>query len=104
MAEEFTKVAETQDLPPGSMKAVNVGAERVLLVNVDGSYFAVGDECTHAAGNLSDGDLDGDQVECPIHGAMFNVKTGEAVTPPADEALPCYRVKVDGSDIFVSNK
>ena len=104
MAEEFTKVAETQDLPPGSMKAVQVGSERVLLVNVDGSYFAVGDECSHAAGSLSDGDLDGNQVECPIHGAMFNVQTGEAVTPPADEALPCYRVKVDGSDIFVSNK
>ena len=104
MADDFTKVAETPELPPGSMKAVTVGSERILLVNVDGSFFAVGDECTHAAGFLSDGDLDGDKVECPIHGALFNVKTGEAETPHADEALPCYRVKVDGNDILVSNK
>ena len=102
MAQEFTKVAETQEIPPGTMKAVQLGSERVLLVNVNGDFFAIGEECTHAGGILSDGDLVGDQVECPIHGAAFNVRTGQPETPPADEQLPCYSVKVDGSDVLVA--
>ena len=103
MAQEFTKVAQTNEVPPGNMKLVELGAERVLLVNVEGSYHAIGEECTHAGGLLSEGYLEGHQVECPLHASIFDVTSGAPVTPPADESVPVYQVKVEGSDILIAS-
>ena len=82
MAQEYTKVAQTDEVPPGSMKQVEVGGDPVALINVDGEFYAIGGECTHAGGLLSEGILEGHQVECPLHGGIFNVKTGDAESPP----------------------
>ena len=102
MAEEgFVKVADVGELGPGDMKAVEVGAEPVLLVNVDGTIYACDDTCTHALASLSEGDLSGQEIECPLHGAAFNVTTGEVLTPPADENLKTYAVRVEGDDVLV---
>ena len=101
MPEGFVKVAATGDVSPGQMKLVEVGEERILLVNIEGEYHAVNEVCTHAFAPLSEGDLTGPEVECPLHGSVFDVKSGEAVTPPADEPLTVYQVKVEGSDILV---
>ena len=101
MAEGFKKVADTGELLPGEIKAVDFGDEPVLLANVEGQYVAVSDTCTHAMASLSMGDLSGETVECPVHGSMFNVKTGESLGPPADESLTVYPVKVEGNDILI---
>lgn len=102
MAQEFTKVAQTNEVPPGSMKLVELGAERVLLVNVEGSYHAIGEECTHAGGLLSEGYLEGRQIECPLHAGIFDVTSGAPMTPPPDESVPVYQVKVEGVDIMIA--
>jgi nitrite reductase/ring-hydroxylating ferredoxin subunit len=80
---------------------VKVGNEEVLLVNVDGDIHACDDICTHSYASLSEGDLSGTDIECPLHGALFNVTTGEVITPPATLALRVFQVRIDGQDILV---
>ena len=102
MAESgFVKVADLGELSPGDMKAVDVGGEQVLLVNVDGTIYACDEICSHAYAGLSEGDLNGNEIECPLHGANFNVTTGECLTPPAEDNLRVYPVQIDGQDILV---
>jgi nitrite reductase/ring-hydroxylating ferredoxin subunit len=97
----FVKVAEVGDLSPGEMKQVQVGQENLLLANVGGSFYVIGETCTHAGGVLSQGQLDGERVECPRHRAIFSVITGEALSPPADEGVDAYEVRVSGQDILM---
>mgnify|MGYP001037714196 CR=1 FL=1 len=97
----FVKVADLGDLPPGEMMSVDVGDSHILLVNVGGTIHACDDICSHAYAFLSDGDLNGDEVECPLHGSAFNVTTGEAMTPPANESQQIFEVQLDGNDILV---
>lgn len=87
-------VASLDDLAPGEPLLVRVGETPVCLVNVDGTVLAVHDICTHALESLSGGWVEGDRIECPRHGAQFDLRTGEALTPPATRALPTYRVEV----------
>ena len=102
MAESgFVKVAQVGDLSPGEMMAVEVGGDRVLLANVGGNIHALDDICSHAYASLSEGDLSAEEVECPLHGSAFNVTTGEALTPPADESIRVYQVRIDGDDILL---
>lgn len=101
MPDEFVKVAQTDELSPGEMKLIEIGDERILLTNLDGQYHAVSEVCTHAYYALSEGFLEGEEVECALHGSLFNVKSGEVVTPPADEPLTVYPVKIDGTDILI---
>lgn len=97
----FVKVAEVGDLSPGEMKAVEVGEDQILLANVGGIIYSCSNVCTHAFGPLSEGELDGGQVECPMHGALCDVTTGEVLDSPADENLKVYQVQIDGEDILV---
>ena len=99
--QDFVKVATTGELSPGEMKLVEVGDERILLVNYEGSFYAWTEECPHAGGSLSEGEFEDDEVECPVHGSRFNVTTGEVASPPADESLARYAVRVEGNDVFV---
>jgi len=101
MAGEYIKVAETNEIPLGTMKQVEVGGELIALINAGGEFFAIGDECTHAGGFLSQGELEDFQVECPLHAASFNVKTGDPESPPASDSVPVYQVKVEGQDILI---
>ena len=97
----FVKVAQLDDLSPGEMMMVEVGDDRILLANVEGNVPAIEDICSHAYASLSEGDLNGDEVECPLHGSAFNLITGEAMTPPADENVKVYELRIDGQDILV---
>ena len=101
MPEDFVKVAQTDELSPGQMKLVQLGDERILLVNLEGEYHAVSETCTHVYAPLSGGRLSGEEVRCFLHGSVFNVKTGDVVSPPAGEALVVYPVQVYGSDILI---
>ena len=99
--EGFVKVAATAELPSGQLMLVEVEDERIVLANVDGQYYALTDVCTHAECPLSDGELDGEVLECPCHGSQFDVRTGAVVGPPADEPLTRYTVRIEGDDILV---
>lgn len=97
----FVKVAEVGELSPGDMKMVEIGDDQILLVNVGGKIHAIDDVCSHAYASLSDGDLNGEEVECPLHGSVFNVTTGEVIGPPADESLRVFNLRIEGQDILV---
>ena len=98
----FIKVAQVSEINPGEMMSVEVENEQVLLVNVDGNIHAVDDICSHAYATLSEGDLSGEEVECPLHGGSFNAITGAPINPPANEPLRVYSVQIEGDDILVA--
>ena len=97
----FVKVAQLDDLPPGEMMMVEVGDDRILLANVEGKVHAIEDICSHAYASLSEGDLSGQEVECPLHGGAFDLVSGEAVTPPATESVKVYELRIEGQDILL---
>jgi nitrite reductase/ring-hydroxylating ferredoxin subunit len=97
----YTKVATISEVPAGSMKPVEVGGLQVVLINVDGEYYALHDSCTHEYFPLSEGSLEDDCVVCMLHGARINLKTG-AAGAPALEPVKTYEVKVEGDDILIA--
>jgi nitrite reductase (NADH) small subunit len=101
MMADFVKVAKTDEIPPGHGKMVEVGGKKIALFNVEGSFHAIDDTCTHRGGPLSEGVLEGKQVTCPWHGAIYDVATGEVLAPPAPQAVARYNVRVKDSDIEV---
>lgn len=98
---DFVKIARTEDVPAGQVKIYQVDGRQIALCNVDGEFFAIDDVCTHDQGPLGEGELDGYQIECPRHGARFDVKTGRALTLPAVMPVKVYPVRVEGDDIEV---
>ena len=99
--DDFIRVAKTSDLAENETMLVEVGDERIVLSNIEGSFYAIGEVCTHAEGPLSEGDVEEGEVECPWHGSRFDLKTGEATSPPASEAVTRYGVHVEGDDVLV---
>jgi 3-phenylpropionate/trans-cinnamate dioxygenase ferredoxin subunit len=97
----FVKPARVSDIPPGRVVTVEVGDEDVALCNVDGQLYAIANVCTHDDGPLGDGYLMGGEIECPRHGARFDVRTGEVRSLPAIVAVPTFDVRVEGDDILV---
>jgi nitrite reductase (NADH) small subunit len=95
------KVAQTSDLTPGTGKVVQADGRTIALFNVEGTFFAIDNTCTHRGGPLGEGKLIGDTAECPWHGAHFNVKTGAVTRPPAPAAVASFPVKIDGNDVLV---
>ncbi len=98
---EFVKVATVGEIEPGRAKRVEVGEEAIAVFNLDGDYYAIGDTCSHEEASLSEGDVYGDCVECPLHGAEFDIKSGKNLTLPAVFPVPAYPVKVEGDAILV---
>ena len=98
---QLIKVAEADDVPPGTAKAVEADGRRIAVFNSGGGYYAIDDACTHRGGALSEGEIEGTVVTCPLHGATFDVTTGNVLGPPASEGVVSYRVHVDGNDIKV---
>lgn len=94
-------VAKVSDIPAGTTKKIEVDDVPVLLCNVEGSIYAIEDVCTHDGGELDQGRLEGACIECPRHGARFDVRTGAVLALPAVIPVPTYRVRVEGDDIYV---
>ncbi len=94
-------VAKKNDIACGKALSVAVGARRVALFNVDGKFFAIEDQCTHAGASLAEGTLAGTVVTCPWHGATFDVATGAVLSAPAFENVATYKVQVQGEDVQI---
>ena len=99
---EFVKVATTAEVPPGTVNVYEVDGRQIAVCNVDGTFYAIDDICTHDGGSLDQGALEGDQIECPRHGARFDVKTGRPLTLPAVMPVQSHPVQVEGDEIKVS--
>lgn len=97
----YQTVAKTNDIQPGELMYVEVGDEFVCLINLDGEIHAINDTCTHEDASLSDGTIVGDDIECPMHGGSFNIRTGEPTNFPVVVAIEKYGVRIDGDDIQV---
>jgi nitrite reductase (NADH) small subunit len=95
------KIAQTSDLLPGTRRVVQAEGRVIALFNVEGTFYAIDNTCTHRGGPLGEGELIGEIVECPWHGAQFNVKTGAVTAPPAGTGVRSFPVKVEGSDVLV---
>ncbi|WIG61624.1 MAG: hypothetical protein OJF49_004372 [Ktedonobacterales bacterium] len=98
----FVKVARVRDIPPGALARVEVAGQLVCLANVDGAIYAVSDDCPHIGGALSDGELAGCVLTCPVHLARFDARTGKVLRGPARDDVPSYAVRVEGDDIYVA--
>ena len=104
MQTSFVKVAKASDIPMGGMKMVTLGIEEVLIANVEGKLYAIGNACTHVGGPLVEGELSGKVVTCPWHGSQFDVTTGQVVGPPARLPEPVYELSVQGDDVMIRKK
>jgi len=98
---EWIQAAKIGDLPEGQVRVVEAKGRRLALSHTKDGYYAVEDLCTHDNGPLGEGTLWEEEIECPRHGARFNVKTGQAVTLPAILPVKTFPVKVTGGEIFV---
>ena len=98
---EFIRVAARNDVGPGEAIAVELAGQRIAVFNVAGTYYAVGDTCTHRGGPLSEGEVQETTVTCPWHGADFDLNTGAVMQPPARQGVPSYRVVIDSGDVKI---
>ena len=98
----FVKVASAGMLGPAQKLGVEAGGRKILLTNIDGPFYAIGDYCTHLSCFLSDGQLRGENIQCSCHGSIFNVKTGAVIKGPAKKPEMTYQVKVDGDQVMVN--
>jgi 3-phenylpropionate/trans-cinnamate dioxygenase ferredoxin component len=98
--EGFAVVARVSDLAPGEMKFAAVEGERIVLANVEGSFYALRDVCGHRSAPLSRGRLEGCVIECPLHFAQFDIRTGKLVDGPVSADVPVYEVRVDGDTVY----
>jgi 3-phenylpropionate/trans-cinnamate dioxygenase ferredoxin component len=93
------KVCRMSELRPGEVRRID--DPPIAVFNVEGALFAVSDVCTHAEASLSEGHVEGQTVECPLHGACFDLRTGEALTPPAVEPVQTFAVVVQDDEVYV---
>jgi 3-phenylpropionate/trans-cinnamate dioxygenase ferredoxin subunit len=90
-------------LVSGKPVAIEVDGVAVCLTRVGDEVFAVEDTCTHSEASLSEGEVSGTKIECWLHGAEFDLRTGEALTPPATSPLKTFKVEVNGNQVVVTN-
>ncbi len=98
---DWVTVAEEKDLPPGTFRCVDIDDVMVAVFNLDGEYHAIENVCSHEYAELTDGELEGGEIVCPLHGARFDIRTGEAMTPPAYEPVAKLPVRVDDGVVQV---
>ena len=94
-------VAKATDVAPGSARVIETESRRLALCNTGGGFYTIDDVCTHDGGSLDQGTLDGVQIECPRHGARFDVTTGKALCLPAIRPVRTYATRVSGDEIEV---
>jgi 3-phenylpropionate/trans-cinnamate dioxygenase ferredoxin subunit len=104
VAVSWLPAGKVSDLPPGRVRLVmGPDDQRLAVCNVDGEFYAIEDVCTHDGGPLDQGELEGEEIECPRHGGRFDVRTGRATMMPAVMPVRTYAVRIDDDDLFVSS-
>lgn len=98
---DWVTVARVDELVPGTRRLVDVDGSQLVVFNLDGKYYAIEDVCTHDGGQLTGGEVEGDQIICPRHGARFCIRTGAALTAPAYEPTATFPVRVENGEIQV---
>jgi nitrite reductase/ring-hydroxylating ferredoxin subunit len=98
----FVKVLSTEELVPDGMKGVEVNRKKILIANLKGKYYAIGNVCMHMGCLLSDGELSGENVKCLCHGSIYSLKTGSIVAGPTKKPEPVFQVKVEDDKILVN--
>ena len=99
---DLVAIGKASDVNSGQMKSFTVNGKRILVANVSGTFFAAQDICTHDGGTLSDGELVGDDIECPRHAARFSAQTGQVRALPAILPIKTFPVKIENDEIKVS--
>jgi nitrite reductase/ring-hydroxylating ferredoxin subunit len=97
----FTKVALVAEIAPGTARQVTVNGRTLGVFNVNGTFYAIDDTCTHRGAPLSEGECAGTEVTCPWHGARFDLTTGGHLSPPAPKDVTAYKVQVVGDEVQV---
>ena len=97
----FVKIGKSSEIPPGTAKVYEVEDRQIAVCNVDGQYYAIDDVCTHDEGSLDQGHLEGYEIECPRHGARFDVRTGEVKALPAVLPIDSFSIRVQGDDLEI---
>ncbi|MCH8551920.1 MAG: non-heme iron oxygenase ferredoxin subunit [Natronospirillum sp.] len=100
-AENWQDVCATSDIPEDDVIAQTVGDQEIALYEVEGSYFATDNLCTHGQARLSEGFLEDGEIECPLHQGRFCVKSGKAMCAPLTEDIRAYPVKISGDRVWV---
>jgi 3-phenylpropionate/trans-cinnamate dioxygenase ferredoxin component len=98
---EWVTVARLGELAPGEWRVVDVNDTQIAVFNLGGQFYAIADVCTHDAGQLTGGMVEGDEIVCPRHGARFSIRTGAALTAPAYEPTDTFPVRVEAGQIQV---
>jgi 3-phenylpropionate/trans-cinnamate dioxygenase ferredoxin subunit len=98
---DWVDVSAVDDFPPGAQRVVDVDGTEVAVFNLDGKYYAIEDVCTHDGGILTGGEVVGEEIVCPRHGARFSITTGEALAPPAYEPVATFPVRVAAGRVQV---
>lgn len=101
MAGEWQAVGKASDVAEDDPLGVTVGDKRVGIFRIDGTLYAIDDVCPHAFGLLSQGFVEGEEVECPLHEALFHVPTGKCLREPAEDDVATYQVKEENGQVFV---
>ena len=97
---EFESVASVAEIPPGGRKSVIVDDLPALLVRIGDDFFCIEDTCSHDGHAITDGESRGCEIECPRHGARFDLRTGAALCMPATEGIATFEVEIRGGEVF----
>ena len=98
----FIKLASISDVKPNIMMGLEINDKKILLANINGNYYAIGNVCMHRGCQLSKGKLQDETVVCPCHGSTFDLKTGNFVKGPTKKPEPVYELKVENNDIMIN--
>lgn len=97
----YTRVASVTDFPPGHMRGMRIDGDPVVVVNVDGVFYAIGGACTHDEAPLEEGELEGTRLTCPWHFSVFDVVSGEVLESPAAHGVRTYEVRTEDDWVLV---
>lgn len=98
---EWVDVGRVEDFPSGTVRTVQIEGTPIAVFNLNGRYYAIEDLCSHEAETLSDGEVAGEEIICPRHGAHFSIPTGAALSPPAYEPVATFPVQIEGGMVMV---
>jgi 3-phenylpropionate/trans-cinnamate dioxygenase ferredoxin component len=101
---DWFEVARLEDIPAGEVRTFEADNTEVAIFNLNGELFALEDICTHDGGYLASGEIEGDRIICPRHGAHFDIRTGEALCAPAYEPVPAFDVRVADGRVAVRRR